>query len=299
MYQESHDEERLMYKNENYGNTGTGYNIMDTATGLKRNAMAAAFWAMSPGPKMLTEFGELGFDYSINWCTNGSVDATGGCRLVPKPIRWDYLQDTSRKNLHDVYADMLQLRNKYPDLDNANCTYSLTGAFKSLLLNAADLSVAVIGNFDVVPTTGSVSFPSAGTWYEYFTGSTISATGSAQSITLQPGEYHVYLSQDLSLTTAVTNVPGRDDSLQIKVVPDPAVTAAQVQFSIPDAGDVTLSVYSMTGQQLGTLQVGYTSPQAQQVPLQSITGQAMLAPGMYWIKLSVNGHYNICSFIKY
>nr|MDQ6904150.1 alpha-amylase family glycosyl hydrolase [Bacteroidota bacterium] len=38
-YQESHDEERLMWKNEQYGNSnGSTYNIKDTATGLKQNA---------------------------------------------------------------------------------------------------------------------------------------------------------------------------------------------------------------------------------------------------------------------
>ena len=81
----------------------------------------AAFWALAPGPKMLTEFGELGYDYSINWCTNGTVDPSGSCRLTPKPIRWDYLQNNSRKSLHDVYASMMQLRTTYPELDTRLC----------------------------------------------------------------------------------------------------------------------------------------------------------------------------------
>src|ERR1700712_5415007 len=61
-YQESHDEERLMYKNEQYGNSAGSYNVKDTATGLKRNAMATDFWSMMPGPKMMWQFGELGYD---------------------------------------------------------------------------------------------------------------------------------------------------------------------------------------------------------------------------------------------
>ncbi|MBW8140135.1 hypothetical protein JBO09_28005, partial [Pseudomonas sp. PAMC 26818] len=51
-YAESHDEERLQYKNEQYGNGSSGYSIKDTATGLLRDELAAAFWAMIPGPKM-------------------------------------------------------------------------------------------------------------------------------------------------------------------------------------------------------------------------------------------------------
>ncbi|WP_162852483.1 alpha-amylase family glycosyl hydrolase [Dinghuibacter silviterrae] len=298
VYQESHDEERLQYKNETYGNSSGAYNVKDTATGLQRDAAATAFWAMTPGPKMLTEFGELGFDYSINWCTNGTVDPSGSCRLTPKPIRWDYLSDTSRKKLHDVYAAMLKLRGKYSDLATATCTYSLGNAFKTLLLTAPDLSVMVIGNFDVVSSTGSVTFPTQAVWYEYFTGAGFQATGSPQSITLQPGEYRVYLSQNLSLTTPVTSVPLRDDSLLVKVVPNPASADAQVQFSIPDAGTTTLSVFSMTGQQLGVLNLGYISPHTQQVTLASITGNAFLSPGVYWVRLGVGDRFNICPFVK-
>jgi len=38
-----HDEERLNYKNINFGNSAGAYNIKDPATALKRNEMAAAF----------------------------------------------------------------------------------------------------------------------------------------------------------------------------------------------------------------------------------------------------------------
>ena len=48
----------------------------------------AAFLLTIPGPKMIWQFGELGYDYSINTCTNGTVN--NNCRLDEKPIRWDY-----------------------------------------------------------------------------------------------------------------------------------------------------------------------------------------------------------------
>lgn len=47
-YQGSHDDERLMYKNEAYGNSSGSYNTKDTTTGLLRNELAAAFWSMIP-----------------------------------------------------------------------------------------------------------------------------------------------------------------------------------------------------------------------------------------------------------
>jgi 1,4-alpha-glucan branching enzyme len=61
-YMESHDEERLMFKNIKYGNSSGSYNIKDTGIALRRNEMAAAFYFSIPGPKMIWEFGELGYD---------------------------------------------------------------------------------------------------------------------------------------------------------------------------------------------------------------------------------------------
>jgi 1,4-alpha-glucan branching enzyme len=87
-YMESHDEERLMFKNLAYGNSAAGYNIKDTTTALKRQELDAAFFLTIPGPKMIWQFGEIGYDYPINYCTNGTV--SDNCRLDSKPIKWNY-----------------------------------------------------------------------------------------------------------------------------------------------------------------------------------------------------------------
>jgi Alpha amylase, catalytic domain len=292
LYQESHDEERLMYNNEQYGNSSGTYNIKDTTTGLRRNAMAAAFWALTPGPKMLTEFGELGFDYSINWCPNNTVDASGACRTDPKPIRWDYLQDTSRLQLHDAYAALLRLRDAYPALAIGETAYSLTGNVKYLQEVTSGLSVVVLGNFDVVTATGSIPFANAGTWYDYFSGKSIQATGSAQSITLAPGEYHVYTSKNINAAdTTITDTivaPPLGNSLLLKVYPNPVVTSGgtTISYQLPVAGSSSLAVYSISGAQIGTVNLGnqaagqYTL-QAGQLPVDPST----LANGYYVLKL--------------
>ncbi len=206
-YQESHDEERLMYKNEQYGNASGPYNIKDTATGLNRNAMAAAFWAMMPGPKMMWQFGELGYDYSINSCPDGTVNSN--CRLSNKAIRWDYLQNSARKGLHDIYARLFALRNlpaNQTTFASSNISYSLAGPFKTLTVTDTALSVVVLGNFDVVPQTGYVAFPFAGTWTSYLSAGTRVESGHTDTITLQPGEYYVYTSKDTS-HHVVCNLP--------------------------------------------------------------------------------------------
>ncbi len=210
-YAESHDEERLMYRNIQYGNSSGSYNVKDTITALKREEMAAAFLFTIPGPKMLWQFGELGYDYSINYCQNGTVN--NNCRTDPKPIRWDYLQQPARKKLHDVYSALLRLRsnNLYKNVFTSNTTQQdFTGAFKFLKLSQGGASIMVIGNFDVLPQTGAVTFQNAGTWYDYLNGTTITATGGPQSFTLQPGEYHVYLNMNAALPVTLINFNGKN-----------------------------------------------------------------------------------------
>lgn len=209
-YMESHDEERLMYKNIAYGNAASGYNIKDTATALKRQELDAAFFLTLPGPKMIWQFGETGYDYSINYCQNGSIN--NNCRTDPKPIRWDYLQQPGRKKLFDVYSALIKLRYNplYKDAFVSNTTsQSLGSAFKWIQLNSTPSKIVVMGNFDVAQQTGSVTFPVAGTWYDYLDGTTINATGAAQSFTLAPGEYHVYLTQNVALPVTLTSFSGK------------------------------------------------------------------------------------------
>ncbi len=88
-YMESHDEERLMYKNLEHGNASGAYNIKELNTALERMELAGAFFFTVPGPKMIWQFGELGYDYSID----------DPCRVCNKPIRWDYIRGPSKRNL--------------------------------------------------------------------------------------------------------------------------------------------------------------------------------------------------------
>ncbi len=219
-YMESHDEERLMYKNITYGNSSGSYNIKDTATALKRQELDAAFFLTLPGPKMIWQFGELGYDYSITSCNPGNIIPQpypqGNCRTDAKPIRWDYLQQPNRKKLYDVYSALIKLRFNplYKDAFFSNTTsQSLSGAFKWIQLTSTPNKIVVIGNFDVVTQSGSVIFPNAGTWYDYLNGNTITATGIAQSFTLQPGEYHVYTNVSIALPVTLINFTGRKESI--------------------------------------------------------------------------------------
>ena len=117
-YMESHDEERMAYKQKKWGAT-----YIKNSFDVSMNQLCAntAFFLTVPGPKMIWEFGELGYDYSINSNESGTSESEN-YRTDPKPVKWDYLNVKSRKNLHDTYAKLLKLRNDYPELFSASAT---------------------------------------------------------------------------------------------------------------------------------------------------------------------------------
>lgn len=262
-YMESHDEERVVYRTQNEGSAAGSYNTRDTATSLKRMELDAAFFLTLPGPKMIWQFGELGYPYSINTCPDGTVN--NNCRLANKPIRWDYLNDARRKSVYNVYSALNALR-MLPAYRNAflsgNVDQNFSGAVKWLKLSSADTShLVVVGNFDVTAQSGTVSFQTPGTWFDYFNNTTFSATGSAQSITLQPGEFRVYLNRNVNNipVTAVVNIPAAANGLEARVYPNPAAGRFTVELGIPAISRATLDLYTATGQHaaaLGSRQLG-------------------------------------------
>ncbi|MFZ1529384.1 MAG: alpha-amylase family glycosyl hydrolase [Ferruginibacter sp.] len=206
-YAESHDEERIMYKNLVFGNsTNTAHDVKNLQVALARTEAMMPFLLLIPGPKMLWEFQELGYDKSIFMCENGTVPTPYGneqCKLAPKPPLWNYYAEAGRRKIYDVVAGLNALRKSKPNTFLSNSISGNLGNTlqKVLIITHPDLSVVTFANFDVTLQNVTVTFPSSGTWYNYFTGATFSATGAAQNISMAPGEYRVYVNQ-LNCSTA-------------------------------------------------------------------------------------------------
>jgi hypothetical protein len=199
-YMESHDEERLMFKNLTYGNLSGTYNIKDLNTALSRIELAAAFFITIPGPKMIWQFGELGYDISIE----------SGGRVSKKPIKWDYLNNESRLRLNQVYSSLIYLKETEPAFSTSDYSVFLGTSVKRIEMNHSDMNIRIIGNFDIINKTIDPKFSSTGNWYEYFSGDTLDVTDPNALIELKPGEYRIYTTKALEtpvLEPSVVAVP--------------------------------------------------------------------------------------------
>ena len=143
--------------------------------------MGAAFLFSIPGPKMIWQFGELGYDISINF--NG--------RTGEKPIKWDYYNDAGRKALYDAYAKFIKLKTSNNIFNSTNFSYDLTSGIKYIKLTDAANTVVVVGNFNVASQTANVDFGSAGTWVDAV-GNGVTLSSNSYTGVLAPGEYHIF-----------------------------------------------------------------------------------------------------------
>jgi 1,4-alpha-glucan branching enzyme len=254
-YMESHDEERLMYRNINEGNNtqaALGYNVRDTATGLDRVKLASCFFYTIPGPKMLWQFGELGYGFSINYCiNNGSINTN--CRTGLKPIQWFYFNQTNRRSLHKVTQSLIALKRLEPvfSTENVVLTVGTSAIVKRIVLSHSSRNVVVLGNFSVVSRQAVPNFTSTGVWYEFFTGDSIVVSSVSAPIAFQPGEYRIYSnkkwkSPDTYIDLLLSSVPAKTNG-SMKVFPNPA--SDYCEFQLPNFLDekVSISIFDISG----------------------------------------------------
>ena len=198
-YMESHDEERLMVRAQNNGQSNGEYDIKQKEIALERVKLASAFYYPVPGPKMIWQFGELGYDVPIDY--NGRTDN--------KPIPWNgadglaYDQDESRMKLYGTKAAMINLVNNFPDVfEEGNFFWTPTGQIRNITITHEEMNVKIIGNFGVTEGNAEVNFPETGTWYDFYSGQKFEVNSTANNIALSPGEFHILIDQPVTFPEA-------------------------------------------------------------------------------------------------
>jgi len=288
-YAESHDEERVIYSTQNNPNTNTSnsgvHDPRDLNTALRRTEAMAAIMMATPGPKMIWQFGELGYDYSIN---------SNGGRTNPKIIRWDYYQILARRRLYETYAAMAKLRNQFkntfrtPNLSLG--TYLGSNLVKTIVVDHADLKYVVVANFDVNQQTPAVSFPANGTWYDYTNGGTISVSGNTQNITLPPGQFKVYLNQNISggIVTNIRDIIANSSEFKLNIYPNPVTQSSTISYELPKSGKVSIQLINIQGQVVATKNMGFQLKGVQSTILNknNFDGTSLVA-GQYILQVRV------------
>ncbi len=246
-YAESHDEERMMYKNLLYGASSGTYNITNLNTALKRQELAHCLLLPIPGPKMIWQFGELGYDYSINTCSDG-VTINADCRTAAKPVRWDYWDNQNRKHLYKVTAALNNLKKNEPVFSTTNFNIDLGGFGKRIHLNGTNNAV-VVGNFQTTSINMVPGFQHTGTWYDYFTGNAFQVNDLNAAFFFEPGEYHVYTDYQLAvpdLNTSLEEVMSFAKS-SFMIWPNPANNRVNLAYSMVQAAPVQIVLRDLTG----------------------------------------------------
>lgn len=254
-YMESHDEERLMYKNITYGNSSGNYSTQDTSTALNRIKLAAAFFLTYPGPKMMWQFQELGYDYSIDY--NG--------RIGEKPIRWDYYDQINRLNLYKTFAALTKLRweNEVFTDPQTNVDMWVTdiNGRKRIKLTHSSMNVVIIGNFGVENRDINPDFHATGWWYDYFSGDSINVINTTDNIALRPGEFHIYTDYRLDPPEqGILNSIEPENPLSIvdnfelmQNFPNPFNPITNIQYILPIKENVQLDIFNLVGEKIVTL----------------------------------------------
>ena len=189
---EDHDEERVAYKAIAYGQS---YVKSDWGRISKHLQAAYALHFLSPYPKMMWQFGEMGYDISI-----GSDD---GQKVEPKPVHWEYMNVAERKALYDAMCKCITFRTSHQDM------YGFEGkpviqtwavgdanmAAKTLVYSTASGSVIVMANFTNASSNATCNVPVQGTWKNLITNAAVELNSASYTTTLAPGDYVVLVKE--------------------------------------------------------------------------------------------------------
>jgi len=233
-YMESHDEERLMVRNMANGLSEGAYDIKEPAIGMERIKMASAFFYTLPGPKMLWQFGELGYDFSINACPPEWTTIENDCRTANKPVPFgdfhglNYDTDPLRQRLYKATAAIINLVNDNRDVfEEGTFSWTPSGKMRRITIEHPAFDVVIVGNFGLSEDTMDPQFTETGEWFDFFSGEPFEVTDPNAAITLQPGEFHIYTSSAVDFPE-----PGLVSVFSPVVVTDPVEFRANTSITL-------------------------------------------------------------------
>ena len=266
-YTESHDEERLMYRNLQYGNSSnSNHNIKNLNTALSRMSAIGAVSLLIPGPKMIWHFGELGMQQSLNTCQDGSV---GDCKLDTKPQpQWEenWLNIAQRRQIYDDWSKIndLKINNDVFKANSAISPHNNNNLLQRIYIwddnlpNTSLKNVVILANFDVNTQNFISDFPYTGVWYNLMDNTTFQVNNTNQQISLNPGEFKIFGNQDAVLSKSKYNL-----ITGLQLTQNPVNDLIQILTPSTLSGKVDWKIYNTAG-----IEIAFGSTAIQQNILQ-------------------------------
>ena len=325
-YMESHDEQWMMFKNLRYGaceaaplggpvcdTSNGGYSTQQIPVALDRMKLAGAFFLTIPGPRMIWQFGELGYGHGEDGreCLRPSNQANdlGECpagtpiRTGEKPIHWEYLDDPLRSKLYKTWAALLRLRREHDAFrsEETVVTMSVRDAVKTVSLSHPDMDVAVVGNFAVTPFEGSPPFTSSGVWYDFFSGDSMIVSNLDTTLSLAAGEFHLFTNRkvdppepDLITVSSEPRTTPAAYRLDVETFPNPFQDTVGIRYTVEEAGPTTLMLFDSIGRQVTRVDYAHKSPGVH-VETLDLSG---VASGTYFVRVTTPGGFTTLSLTK-
>jgi glycosidase len=285
-YAESHDEERLMYRNLQFGNSAlSSHNVRNLNTALSRMSALGAASVTIPGPKMIWHFGALGMENSIFTCTDGNVNSEndptpGDCKLDTKPQpQWtnNWLSDPNRRKIYDDWSRLHDLKINEPVFEG---DYSISPyindirqriyIFDNSLPSNQLKNVVVLCNFSVADLTIVPDFPYTGVWYDLMDNSgntTLNVTNTADQIAIPAGQFRIFGNQPSTLSNEEFSLNN-----SFSIYPNPVNTSFKTNKSFQN-----LEIYDITGKLVKSFNGEFTKNDTYDI--------SDLGPSLYLVKI--------------
>ena len=239
-YAESHDEERMGYKQTQWGATDDVK--ADEEVRSQRLGMVAALMLMTPGNHMIWQFGELGADQTTK-------NTDGGNNTDPKTVLWGRLENGNWANLLQTYTNLNWIRRLNPALFSADTqvdmSYNGWTNGRHIRLTAGNQELLLLAN----PTTDEMTVEAAVTKIAAANNRVMTSTPAVE---LTPAVTDGKVSCKLPAGTFV--IIGTADTAGI----DGAIGDAPTARAIGGNGRITIvgeydtvSVYSISGAMTG------------------------------------------------
>lgn len=269
-YAESHDEERNFYKAKMYGN---GVIKTDSTARLNRVPLNVAFMALTPGPKMLWQFEEMGYDYSIN---------SFGGRVDPKPSAWGWLNLALHKKVYDKCSKIISLKKGYSrafiegNFDLQISSSDWTNG-KRIALTHSDLNMIMVGNFLPNSTTVYPGFSKTGIWYELLSGEILNVSDQNMNLQLGGGEVQIYTDR------TITGVNNKTVAVDCTIYP--SVTKGNI-WIMAGSNIMSVKIFNMQG---ALQNIFYNT---------NTINASSLTTGMYLMEIDTEQGKSVQKFIK-